>query len=177
MVDLQDQMRTSDADITMATGRLIKAFIIESQPLVADALTALLSQQADMIVLGSAGWATDSAAQVAELKPDVVIIDIRSNTDEAIDAADAIGRTGCQARLIVFARDASDVVVLTAIELGASAVVYESRDAAEMIRVVREVAGGANVIAPKTVATILKKRQARHDLNGRLTNPMTLLAH
>src|ERR1700716_763357 len=159
---------------------LIRVVIVENHRLVADALEALLNQQADMVVVGSLGSVADTARLATELKPHIVILDFHLNDGTAVDAARAMARTGCDGKVIFLTRDESDMVLFAAIEVGASGVLYKSRAASEVINCVRAVAAGANLINPGTIATLLKKRRSidgpRQRITHREREVLTLMA-
>ena len=101
---------------------VIRIVIVENHRLVADALEALLNQQADMVVVGSLDSVADTAKHAAVLNPDVAILDFRLSDGTAVDAARAIVGTGCEAKVIFLTRDESDTVLFAAIEAGATPV-------------------------------------------------------
>ena len=151
------------------SGNLIRILIVEDHQLVADALAALLNQQPDMVVVGNAGSVAGSAPSAIELCPDVVIVDFRLNDGTGADAARAIVQSGCDAKLIFLTRDESDTVRLAAIEAGASAVLYKSSAASQMIDAVRAVAAGRTLIALGTIATLFNVRRDMDRRRNRLT--------
>ena len=82
------------ADIGVLTLRKpIRIVIVEDQRLIADALEALLSRQPGMVVVANLRSVAESALRVAELNPDVVILDFREKDEVAVAAVKAI----CQA--------------------------------------------------------------------------------
>jgi two-component system response regulator DevR len=148
----------------------IRILIVEDHQLVADALEALLNQQPDMVVVGNSGSVADAAPRATELSPDIVIMDFRLNDGTGADAAVAIWQAGCEASVIYFTRDESDTVRLAAIEAGASAVIYKSGAAAELIDAVRTVAGGGTLIPSDTIATLFNKLRQIDGRRDKLTS-------
>jgi YesN/AraC family two-component response regulator len=51
-------------------------FIVDDHPLVRDWLTTLITQQADLIVVGEAESAPEALEKIEKLQPDVIIVDI-----------------------------------------------------------------------------------------------------
>jgi DNA-binding NarL/FixJ family response regulator len=159
---------------------VIRIVIVENHRLVADALEALLNQQPDMAVVGIMESVAAAAKRAGALNPDVVILDFRLKDGTAVDAARAIDRSGCSAKVIFLTRDESDTVLFGAIEVGASAVLYKSRASGEVIACVSAVANGATLIRPGTIAVLLKKRRtvdaARQKITDRETAVLSLMA-
>jgi DNA-binding NarL/FixJ family response regulator len=166
--------------VTEVNSAAIRIVIVENHRLVADALEALLNQEADMVVVGSMDSVAETAKRASALNPDVVILDFRLHDGTAVDAAKAIDRTGCTPKVIFLTRDESDTVLVAAIEVGASAVLYKSRASADVIACVRTVAHGATLIHPGTIAALLKKRRmvdaARQTITDREMAVLSLMA-
>ena len=148
------------------TGGPIRILIVENLRFVADALEALLGRQPGMLVVGSVDAVGDSAA---ELNPDVVILEFRPNDDVAAAALRSMFRAGSEAKVIFMTSDDSDRVILAAIEAGASAVLYMSSPAAEVIQTIRTVAGGGSLISPGTIANLLNGRRKTDVMRDKLT--------
>jgi DNA-binding NarL/FixJ family response regulator len=151
-------------------GQPTRILIVETHQFVADALEALLDQQPDMVVVGNLGSIADSGTHAAQLSPDIVILDFRLNDAMAVQAVRAIAEARSQAKVIFMTRDETDNVLLAAIDAGASAVLYMSTAAAQVIHAVRTVAGGGTLIDPQTIATLLMERRNTDSVCGRLTS-------
>lgn len=161
-------------------GTPIRILIIEKQQLVADALEALLSMQPGMVVVGNFGSLADSAPSAQELNPDILILDFRLNDGVAADAAMAISQARSEAKVIFLTNDECDNVLLAAIDAGASAVIYMTTAASEMVDAIRVVAGGGSLIPPRTIAKLLYNRRrtdgVRDSLTGREIEILRLMS-
>jgi two-component system, NarL family, response regulator DevR len=153
-----------------AVNLLIRIAIVESDWLVAEALEAVFSRQADMVVIAKLGSVAETAIRAKELKPDIAILDFRLDDGTAVDAARAMGRAGSGTKTVFLAGDKSDTVLLAAIEVGASAVLCKSGPAADVLGAVRSVAHGATLIHPGDVAALLMQRRVLHDPHKKLTH-------
>ena len=138
---------------------VIKVLIVEDHQVVAEGLTALLNDQPDMTVVGSAASVADSIARAQELNPDVVIIDFRLTDGTGADAGSGIREVRPDAKLIFLTREDSDAARFAAIEVGASAFIHKSRAAAEVVEAIHTVASGGTLITPRTIATLLNRRR------------------
>jgi two-component system response regulator DevR len=143
-------------------------------------LAALLNDQPDMKVVGKAGTVTGAIASAGALSPDVVILDLRLSDGTGAEAAAGIRQVQSEARLIFLTRDDSEAAHFMALEAAASAFIHKSRAAAEVIDAVRTVAAGGTLIAPTTVATMLRHRREsdiqREALTVRETDVLRLIA-
>lgn len=150
-------------------GNPIRILIVEKQRLVGDALEALLSMQPGMVVVGNYGSVADSGSSGQGMEPDILILDFRLGDGVAADAAMAISQARSEAKVIFLTNDECDNVLLAAIEAGASAVLYMSTGATEMIDAIRVVADGGSLIPPHVIAKLLNNRRRTDDVRERLT--------
>ncbi len=162
------------------TDRQIRVLIVEDHQIVADGLTALLNDQKDMTVVGNVATVAESAPAAAELSPDVVLLDFRLTDGTGADAAAAIRRVNTTAKHIFLTREDSDVARLAALESGASGFIHKSKAAGEVVDAIRMVAGGATLITPNTIASLLNRRREsdsqRESLTSREKEVLRLMA-
>ena len=153
----------------MAKTGTTRVLIVEDHQVVAEGLAALINDQEDMSVVGSAGSVADSIARAAELQPDVVLIDFRLTDGTGADAAAAIRQVRPDSRLIFLTREDTDVVRIAAVEAGASAFIHKSRAAQEVVDAIRVVANGGSLFTPRTIAQLLNTRREVEAQLERLT--------
>jgi DNA-binding NarL/FixJ family response regulator len=133
--------------------------IVEDHLIVNEGLAALLNDQPDMIVVGSAGSVAESVP-LAELQaPDVLLLDFRLPDGNGADVGMRIRDLQPDVKLVFLSRDDSDSARIAAVEAGASAFIHKSRAASEVVDTIRAVAGGAMLMTPRTIATLLNKRR------------------
>lgn len=150
-----------------APARPIRILIAEDQQFVADALQALLSRQPGMVVAGNVGSVADALPSLVTLLPDVLMLEFRL-TDGSPEVIRTI-HEGSDAKVILLTHDASERVILAAIEVGASAVVNMSTAAIDVVQAVRTVAEGGTLIDPATIASVLNRRRKTDHMRDRLT--------
>ena len=137
----------------------IRVMVVENHQVVSDGLDALVSDQPDMVMIGTAGSVAEAIAQARELAPDIVLLDFRLPDGTGAEAGMRIRELLSETRLIFLSRDDSEAAQVAAIEAGASAFVHKSRAADEVIETIRLVSQGQNLITPRTIATLLNKRK------------------
>ena len=137
----------------------IRVMVVENHQVVSDGLEALVSDQPDMVMIGTAGSVAEAIAQARELAPDIVLLDFRLPDGTGAEAGMRIRELLSETRLIFLSRDDSEAAQVAAIEAGASAFVHKSRAADEVIETIRLVSQGQNLITPRTIATLLNKRK------------------
>ena len=146
-----------------------RVLIVEDHRVVAEGLSVLINAQADMTVVGSVGAVAECVTAVAELDPDVILLDFRLPDGTGPDAAKAIRAIRPAARMIFLTREDTDAARFAAVQSGASAFLHKSRAAAEVVGAIRDVARGKMLITPRTIATLLGKRRAIEAQLERLT--------
>ena len=137
----------------------IRVMVVENHQVVSDGLVALVSDQPDMVMIGTADSVAEAIAQARELAPDIVLLDFRLPDGTGAEAGIRIRELVSETRLIFLSRDDSEAAQVAAIEAGASAFVHKSRAADEVIETIRLVSQGQNLITPRTIATLLNKRK------------------
>jgi len=146
-----------------------RVLIVEDHQVVADGLSALINDQEDMTVVGTAGSVSDSISRTTELMPDIVLMDFRLGDGTGADAGTAIRQVRPETRLIFLTREDSDTARFAALEAGASAFIHKSRAAQEVVEAIRIVAGGGSLFPPRSIAILLNKRRQAESQLERLT--------
>src|SRR5690242_17872936 len=70
-----------------------RVFLVDDHPLVREWLTNLINQQPDLTVCGESGAAPDALRAIAQLKPDVAIVDISLKDSSGIDLIKSLKET------------------------------------------------------------------------------------
>lgn len=146
-----------------------RVLIVEDHQVVAEGLAALINDQKDMTVVGSAGSVAESIQRATELEPDIVLMDFRLTDGTGADAGAGIRRVRPDTKLIFLTREDSDVARFAALEAGASAFIHKSRAAQEVVDAIRTVAGGGTLFTPRSIASLLTKRREIESQLERLT--------
>lgn len=153
--------------------------IVEDHQVVSDALAALLNQQQDMIVVGTARTVAGSARAASELCPDVVILDFHLEDGKGADAARAIRDAKCDAPTIFLTCDDRESVRLAAIEAGASGLLHKSRAGTDVAAAIRLVAAGGSLFSPAEIATLVRLAgdgvRRKHELTKRERQVLRLM--
>jgi two-component system response regulator DevR len=147
-----------------------RIMIVGRQRLVSEALGIFLCREPDMRVVANVVSVADSALRAPTVHPDVVIAEFKLDDGTAADVAHAMTRARCDAKTIFLAPYQSDNVLLAAMDVGASAVLYLSTPVAEVISAVRSVAAGLTLIGPPLVARLIGTWRLRDHLSRGITN-------
>ena len=133
---------------TSSNGRVIRVLIADDQQMVRQGFTVLLNTQPDIEVIGQAVDGLDAVAKVAELAPDVVLMDIRMPELDGIEATRRITGATASIRVLVLTTFDLDEYVYEALRAGASGFLLKDASADQLAEAVRVVADGDALLAP-----------------------------
>jgi DNA-binding NarL/FixJ family response regulator len=130
------------------TSGTIRVLIADDQQMVRQGFSVLLNTKPDIEVVGQAVDGLDAVAKVAELVPDVVLMDIRMPELGGIEATRLIIRDRPQIRVLVLTTFDLDEYVYDALRAGASGFLLKDASADQLAEAVRVVAAGDALLAP-----------------------------
>jgi len=111
-------------------------------------LRALLAASGDLEVVGEASDGTSAVRQAAELKPDVVVMDLSLPGLHGTEALRRI-KSSTPARVVVLSMHTSPEVVARAREAGCDGYVVKGGDVAELTTAIRAALGGEPYFSPE----------------------------
>ncbi|MET9501658.1 response regulator transcription factor [Streptomyces sp. NPDC006622] len=130
------------------TSGTIRVLIADDQQMVRQGFTVLLDARPDIEVIGQAIDGLDAVAQVAELSPDVVLMDIRMPELGGIEATRRITLATPEIKVLVLTTFDLDEYVYEALRAGASGFLLKDASADQLAEAVRVVAAGDALLAP-----------------------------
>ncbi|UMP02480.1 response regulator transcription factor [Amycolatopsis sp. EV170708-02-1] len=134
----------------------IRVVIADDQSLVRTGLRMILDNADDIDVVGEAGDGAEAVALVAELDPDVVLMDIRMPEMDGVEATAAIAAAH-RARVLVLTTFDLDEYVYAALQAGASGFLLKDALAPDLLSGVRVVASGEATLAPTVTRRLLDR--------------------
>jgi DNA-binding NarL/FixJ family response regulator len=138
----------------------IRVLIVDDQPMYRAGLTAILGDEADIVVVGDAGNGEEALARNRVLHPDVVLMDVRMPKMNGIDATRELARpTGAAnvPRVIMLTTFDIDEYVHAALRAGASGFLLKDALPDEVARAVRVVAAGEALLAPSVTRRLIEQ--------------------
>lgn len=120
----------------------IRVFIADDHTLFRDGLRALFSSIEDVELVGEAADGEETVSGVAEIQPDVVLMDIKMPEMNGIEATRRIVSTSPHVGVIVVTMLEDDDSVFAAMRAGARGYVLKGADQEQMLRTIRAVAAG-----------------------------------
>ncbi|PRZ40920.1 LuxR family two component transcriptional regulator [Antricoccus suffuscus] len=134
---------------------MTSVLIVDDQPLQRLGFRMLLESTPDTQVVGEAAHGTEAVRRTAELRPDVVLMDVRMPGMDGIEATRRIVAAGGRSRVLVLTTFDLDEYAHAALRAGASGFLLKDAHPEELLAGIRAVACGDAVIAPRLTRRLL----------------------
>jgi DNA-binding NarL/FixJ family response regulator len=133
---------------------VIRILLADDQPLVRTGFRMILDAEPDMEVIAEAGDGADAVRQARQLRPDVVVMDIRMPVQDGIAATAEIAAAG-YARVLVLTTFHVDEHVVGALRAGASGFLLKDAQADRLLEAIRVVHAGDAIVDPAVTRKLL----------------------
>ena len=131
--------------------------IADDQALVRSGFRLIVEGRPDLEVVGEAEDGQQAVALVAELEPDVILLDIRMPNLDGIEATKRIVASGSRTRILVLTTFDLDEYVYGAVRAGASGFLLKDVRPGELVDAIRVVASGNALLGPTAVERLLAR--------------------
>ncbi|MFG2002063.1 response regulator [Spirillospora sp. NPDC048911] len=131
----------------------IRVLVVDDQHVVRAGFTAIIEGEPDLEVVGQAGDGAEALRAVRELRPDVVLMDIRMPGMDGLTATREL--MGTTTRILVLTTFHRDEYVFGALRAGASGFLLKDCDPQELVDAIRTVAEGAAMLAPAVTRRLI----------------------
>jgi DNA-binding NarL/FixJ family response regulator len=132
--------------------------IVDDQTMVRESFRAVLAAQPDLTVVGEAGDGAQAVLAVRELRPDVVLMDVRMPVLDGLAATEKImaEAPGPDApRVLMLTTFDIDDYVYRALRCGASGFLLKDAPLADLVNAVRVVSSGNALFAPSVTRRLI----------------------
>ncbi|WP_328911005.1 response regulator transcription factor [Streptomyces sp. NBC_00234] len=133
----------------------IRVLIVDDQMMVREGFSVLLNAMPGIEVVGEAVDGRQAVTQVAALRPDVVLMDIRMPELNGIEATREIVAADADAKVLVLTTFDLDEYVYQALRAGASGFLLKDASARQLADGVRVVASGEALLAPTVTRRLI----------------------
>jgi DNA-binding NarL/FixJ family response regulator len=175
---------TDSADLE---SEVIKILLVDDHRILREGLRALLSEQAGLVVVGDARDGEEAVALVAELHPDVVVMDMVMPRMSGLEATTLIRKLYPDVKVLILSMYDDDEYVQRVIQAGASGYVLKGVAADDLVRAIHEVHRGSSFLQPTIAAKLIEDyvrrvrgdqaavpEAPRHQVPGDDEEPLTL---
>jgi DNA-binding NarL/FixJ family response regulator len=154
----------------------LKLLLADDDAMVRAGLRAVLDSEDDLEVIGEAADGSEAVTLAAELRPDVVIMDIRMPHLDGLAATGQIVASGDAApRVLVLTTFELDEYVLEALRAGAGGFLLKRASPEDLVEAVRVVASGESLLFPPAMRLLVSRYAATGEQADRLRANLDLL--
>ncbi|MFI7708430.1 response regulator [Nonomuraea sp. NPDC049480] len=155
----------------------IRLIVVDDHPIVRDGLRGMFTGEPGFEVVGVAGDGARAVSLAEELRPDVILMDLRMPGTDGVTAIRRLAERGSTARILVLTTYDTDSDVLPAIEAGATGYLLKDAMPEELLRAVRAAARGEAVLSPSVATRLISRVRAPSDpLSARELEVLALIA-
>ncbi|WP_278692510.1 response regulator [Arachnia propionica] len=123
----------------------MKVLIVDDDALVAQALTTILSVEADVDIVGLGSSGPEAIEKYRELKPDILLMDIQMPGGDGLSAAERILAEDAGARIVFLTTFSDDEYIVRALRMGSRGYLIK-QDVAQIAPALRSVMAGVCVL-------------------------------
>ncbi|ROP78426.1 LuxR family two component transcriptional regulator [Frigoribacterium sp. PhB107] len=147
----------------------VRTLVVDDHPIMRQGLTAMLTATPDFEVVGQASDGVEAVELATELRPDLVLMDLRMPRLDGVAATEAVLRDVPTARVVVLTTYESDDAILGAVEAGASGYLLKAAPEEELLAGLRSVVAGQVALAPSMAALLVgraRRTASQADASG-----------
>jgi DNA-binding NarL/FixJ family response regulator len=133
----------------------IKVLLADDHSVLRDGLQALLHAQEGFAVVAHAQDGREAVRKTAELKPDVVIMDIVMPELDGIEATRLIHASSASTQVVILSMYSTSEHIFRALQAGAKGYLLKESAGAELLAAVRSVHAGRRYLSQKITETVL----------------------
>ena len=141
----------------MTAERPIRVLIADDHTVVRDGLVALLARRPDITVVGEASNGVEAVEKASQLRPDVILMDLRMPEMDGAEAMRRIREQDPDVRFLVLTTFDNDEYIFEAIQAGAKGYLLKDASREDLFRAVVAVYKGESLIQPAVASRVLDR--------------------
>ncbi len=133
----------------------IRLLLVDDQALFREGLRILLSVHDDLDIAGEAGNGKEAVELAADLKPDVILMDLRMPVLDGVEATRLVRQEHPQTAVIVLTTFDDDENVFEALRAGAAGYLLKDVSSEKLVEAIRAAARGESFLQPSVAAKVI----------------------
>jgi DNA-binding NarL/FixJ family response regulator len=134
---------------------MIRVLIVDDQTLVRQGVRSLLSLAEGIEVVGEAGDGRHAVEVIPQIKPDVVLMDMRMPVMSGLEALQALARINSLPPTIILTTFDDDQLVLAGLKAGAKGYLLKDVSLEQLVSAIQAVADGGSLMQPAVTQRLL----------------------
>ena len=157
----------------------IRVLLADDHAIIRDGIAAMLEPHDDLHVVGEAPDGAIAVRLATELRPDVVLMDLRMPGIDGVSATAEITALSPPPRVLVLTTYDSDADIVRAMAAGAMGYLLKDTPRRELLDAIRAVARGDAVLTPSVATKLVRQQHSPRPepLSERERQVITLVAH
>jgi two-component system, NarL family, response regulator LiaR len=143
---------------------MIRVVFVDDHEMVRIGVSAYLSAQPDIEVVGEAADGKKGVELALELRPDIILMDLVMKEMDGIEATKQIIEKWSEAKVIIVTSFLDDEKVYPALEAGATSYMLKTSKADEIANAVRATYHGQSVLEPEVTGKMMVKMRQKKQL-------------
>ena len=143
----------------------IRLLIVDDHAIVRQGLTSMLSEEPDFEIVGEAADGAAAMKAVDNLKPNIVLLDLRMPGIDGIDVCREISANHPDVRVIILTAFLDSDTINRCIQAGAKGYVIKDVERTDLKRSIRDVANGEAVLDRKVHTVVVERLKRESDRN------------
>ncbi|MFD5280886.1 response regulator [Streptomyces rubrogriseus] len=138
----------------------IRVLLVDDHQVVRRGLRTFLEVQDDIEVVGEAADGAEGVDRAQELKPDVILMDVKMPGMDGVDALRRLRELDNHARVLVVTSFTEQRTVVPALRAGAAGYVYKDVDPDALAGAIRSVHAGHILLQPEVAGALLSQEES-----------------
>ncbi|MBN1440236.1 MAG: response regulator transcription factor [Anaerolineales bacterium] len=145
----------------------LRILVADDHRIVREGLRLILESREEFTLVGEAADGGEAVRLAEELRPDVILMDLRMPGMDGITAIQTIRARDPQAAVVILTTYNEDDLMIRGLRAGARGFLLKDTDRESLFRAIRAAARGETLLNPEILERALSRAQGRNDSAGK----------